>query len=104
MCFVQSLRHEGCAAPPSTPTQVGRADYSLVRASAVQGTPENTDPDSLLKDTGIAVRACESLEDADLFRTLLGESKVPALVITSKRGYAVRFPEIVVFPEDVDRA
>jgi hypothetical protein len=34
----------------------------------------------------------------------LQENKVESLVITTKRGYPVRFPEIMVFPEDVERA
>jgi hypothetical protein len=34
----------------------------------------------------------------------LQENKIASLVITTKRGYPVRFPEIMVFPENVERA
>jgi hypothetical protein len=89
------------AAGPAPPQ---RADYSFLRTvSNVQG-PETTDRDSHLKDNGVAVRACESLEYASLLTDYLRESKIESLVITTKRGYPVRFPEIMVFPEDVERA
>jgi hypothetical protein len=81
-----------------------RADYSfLSSASDTQGLV-TADRDSLLKDNGVAVRACESLDEASLLRDYLQENKVESLVITTKRGYSVRFPEILVFSEDFERA
>jgi hypothetical protein len=80
------------------------ADYSFLRTtSSPQGT-DVTDRDSLLKDNGVAVRACESMDDASLLRDYLQENKIESLVITTKRGYPVRFPEILVFPQDVEYA
>jgi hypothetical protein len=80
------------------------ADYSFPRtASDVQG-PDTIDRDSLLKDDGVAVRAFESLDDASFLADYLKENKIESLVVTTKRGYPVRFPEILVLPEDVERA
>jgi hypothetical protein len=102
------LQARGMWLPPST-SESGtaapkRADHSFLgTASNVQGL-ETTDRDSLLKDDGVAVRACESLDDASLLSDYLQENKIESLVVTTKRGYPVRFPEIMVFPEDVEHA
>lgn len=71
--------------------------------SGVQ-SPNTVDRDSVLKDEGIAVRASESPDDASLLSDYLRENNIECLVITTKRGYPVRFPEILVFPEDVELA
>src|SRR5262245_3863971 len=72
-----------------------RADYSFLRtAPAVEGPSTDRDRDSLLKDEGIAVRACESMDDASLLSDYLMAKQIECLVITTKRGYPVRFPEI----------
>lgn len=84
--------------------QSRHADYSFLRTSADLLGPEPVDRDSTLMDTGVAVLACDSLEDAGLLRTVLEEKSIPSVVITTKRGYPVRFPEILVFQEDVARA
>jgi hypothetical protein len=39
-----------------------------------------------------------------LLSDYLQENKIESLVVTTKRGYPVRFPEIMVFPEDVEHA
>ena len=94
-----------CADTPASPASEARhADYSFLRSSADPQAPDTIDRDSMLKDTGIPVRACDSLEDAELLRNVLDDNKIQSIVITTKRGYPVRFPEIIVFPEDVDRA
>src|SRR6185437_3695140 len=90
--------------PASPATETRHADYSFLRCSADPQGPDIIDRDSKLKDTGVAVRACDSLEDAELLRNVLEDNKSEAVVITTKRGYPVRFPEIIVFPEDVDRS
>ena len=87
-----------------TPSAMRHADYSFLRTTSNPQGPDVTDRDSLLKDNGVAVRACESLDDASLLRDYLQENKIVSLVTTTKRGYPVRFPEIMVFPEDVERA
>jgi hypothetical protein len=88
----------------TTPTPQ-RADYSLLRTTSdVNGSAIDRDRDSLLKDEGIAVRACESMEDASLLSDYLTEKQIECLVITTKRGYPVRFPEILVFSRDVEKA
>jgi hypothetical protein len=86
------------------PAETHRADYSFVRTASDAQCPVTADRDSLLKDNGVAVRACESLDDASLLREYLQENKIESLVVTTKRGYPVRFPEILVFPDDVERA
>jgi hypothetical protein len=102
------LQVRGMWPPPNPsdaePAPPQRADYSFLRTVSNVQEPETTDRDSLLKDNGVAVRACESLEDASLLTDYLRESNIESLVITTKRGYPVRFPEIMVFPEDVERA
>ena len=55
-------------------------------------------------DKGFAVRACESLEDAGLLRTFLEERKIECCVNTAKGSFPLRYPEIMVFAGDVDRA
>lgn len=102
------LQARGMWAAPKTgevgPATPQRADYSFLRtASDAQGLV-TADRDSLLRDNGVAVRACESLDEVSLLRDYLQENKVESLVITTKRGYPVRFPEIVVFSEHVERA
>jgi hypothetical protein len=86
------------------PAATHRADYSFLRSATDAQGPATADRDSLLKDSGVAVRACASLDDASLLRDYLQENKIESLVITTKRGYPVRFPEIMVFLEDVERA
>lgn len=86
------------------PEETRRADYSFLRAASDTKRSETTDRDSLLKDNGVAVRAGESLDDASLLSDYLQTNNIECLVITTKRGYPVRFPEILVFPEDVERA
>jgi hypothetical protein len=88
----------------TTPT-TQRADYSFLRTTPdVKGPAIDRDRDSLLKDEGLAVRACEPMENASLLSDYLMEKQVECLVITTKRGYPVRFPEILVFSRDVEKA
>jgi hypothetical protein len=88
----------------TTPTPQ-QADYSFLRTTSDQnGSAIDRDRDSLLKDEGIAVRACESMEDASLLSDYLTEKQVECLVITTKRGYPVRFPEILVFSGNGEKA
>jgi hypothetical protein len=53
----------------------------------VKGPAIDRDRDSLLKDEGLAVRACESMENASLLSDYLMEKQVECLMITTKRGY-----------------
>jgi hypothetical protein len=92
---------EAAKAPP---VAIQRADYSFLRNTSDAQGPEVLDRDSLLKDNGVAVRACASLDDAGLLSDYLKENRMESMVITTKRGYPVRFPEIMVFPEDVEHA
>jgi hypothetical protein len=88
----------------AAPAAIREADYSFLRTTSDAQGPDVTDRDSLLKDKGVAVCACESLDDASLLRDYLQEKKIESLVVTTKRGYPVRFPEIMVFPEDLEHA
>jgi hypothetical protein len=88
----------------TAPAAMQQADYSFLRSTSDSQGPDFADRDSLLKDKGVAVRACESLDDASLLYDYLQKNKIESLVITTKRGYPVRFPEIMVFPEDVEHA
>lgn len=88
----------------TAPAAMRHADYSFLPATSDMQGPDGTDRDSLLKGNGVAVRACESLDDASLLSDYLQENKIASLVITTKRGYPVRFPEIMVFPQDVEGA
>jgi hypothetical protein len=88
----------------TAPAAMRQADYSFLRTTSDEQGPDVSDRDSLLKDKGVAVHACESLDDASLLHDYLQENKIESLVITTKRGYPLRFPEIVVFSEDVESA
>jgi hypothetical protein len=88
----------------AAPAAMRQADYSFLGTTSDAQGPDVSDRDSLLKDKGVAVRACESLDDASLLHDYLQENKIESLVITTKRGYPVRFPEIMVFPKDVEHA
>jgi hypothetical protein len=88
----------------TAPAAMRQADYSFLRTTSDAQGPDVSDRDSLLKDKGVAVRACESLDDASLLHDYLQENKIESLVITTKRGYPLRFPEIVAFSEEVERA
>jgi hypothetical protein len=92
------------AAHSAPPPVTRHADYSFLRTTSDPQGPDVTDRDSLLKDNGVAVRACESMDGASLLSAYLQEHKIASLVITTKRGYPVRFPEILVFPQDVEYA
>lgn len=78
-----------------------QADYSFLRATSDPEGPEISDRNSLLQDMGVAVRACESFDDAALLSAYLEQNNIESLVIRTKRGYPVRFPEIMVFPKFV---
>ena len=104
----QILQSRGMWSSPevthAAPAAMRQADYSFLRTTSHLQGPDITDRDSLLKDQGVAVSACESLVDASLLHDYLQENKIESLVITTKRGYPVRFPEIMVLPDDIEHA
>lgn len=100
------LKTRGLGKPPlPTPATLPTSlETSKTSPFTSGGVAEHVDLDSLLEDSGVAVRAFESMEDAGLLSDYLRARGIRCCMITTKRGYASRVPEILVFPEDLERA